>query len=91
MVAGGPTWLLLCLSSQGSPGVLQAGVGAVLDLFRAEELELLLCGNPVLDFESLEKARFDCAALMSRAPSARLRPARQPPGAVAQHTHKGSH
>ena len=24
-------------------------------MFRAEELELLICGSPVLDFEALEK------------------------------------
>ncbi|EFC46237.1 predicted protein [Naegleria gruberi] len=27
----------------------------ILDLFRAEELELLICGSPVLDFEALER------------------------------------
>ena len=89
MVAGGPTLAPSYCAFRAR--AVRGGVGAVLDLFRAEELELLLCGNPVLDFESLEKARFDCAALMSCAPSARLRPALQPPGAVAQHTHKGSH
>eukprot|EP00941_MAST-03F_sp_MAST-3F-sp1_P002045 g2045.t1 len=34
--------------------------GKTLELFRAEELELLICGNPELDFEALEKvARYD--------------------------------
>lgn len=27
----------------------------ILDLFRAEEIELLICGSPVLDFEALER------------------------------------
>lgn len=30
--------------------------GEALSLFRAEELELLVCGNPRLDFEALEAA-----------------------------------
>ena len=30
--------------------------GEALALFRAEELELLVCGNPRLDFEALESA-----------------------------------
>uniref|UniRef100_A0A7R9U4A3 HECT-type E3 ubiquitin transferase n=1 Tax=Pinguiococcus pyrenoidosus TaxID=172671 RepID=A0A7R9U4A3_9STRA len=30
--------------------------GPILDCFRAEELELLICGNPVLDFDELEAA-----------------------------------
>ena len=29
--------------------------GAAIELFTAEELELLVCGNPTLDFEALEK------------------------------------
>ena len=29
--------------------------GAAFDLFAAEELELLLCGNPTLDFEDLQR------------------------------------
>ncbi len=29
--------------------------GAALDLFTAAELELLICGNPVLDFNALQK------------------------------------
>ena len=30
--------------------------GECLQLFRWEELELLICGSPVLDFEALERA-----------------------------------
>ena len=34
--------------------------GAAIDLFEAEELELLICGNPVLDFEELRRGtRYD--------------------------------
>lgn len=29
--------------------------GKALRLFRAEELELLICGNPQLDFDALEE------------------------------------
>ena len=30
--------------------------GPVLELFRSEELELLICGSPELDFEALERS-----------------------------------
>ena len=34
--------------------------GDCLQLFRWEELELLICGSPVLDFEALERgAQYD--------------------------------
>jgi hypothetical protein len=29
--------------------------GAALDMFTAEDLELLICGNPVLDFDALKE------------------------------------
>lgn len=37
-------------------GFLKICGGEVLKFFRAEELELLVCGNPVLDFYDLERA-----------------------------------
>ena len=36
-------------------GFMRVCGGKALDLFAAEELELLVCGNPVLDFEALER------------------------------------
>ena len=34
--------------------------GKALSLFRPEELELLICGNPELDFEALEnKSKYE--------------------------------
>lgn len=35
--------------------VRQVCGGDALKLFQPEELELLICGNPVLDFEALER------------------------------------
>ena len=37
-------------------GFLKVCGGELLSMFRPEELELLICGNPVLDFHELEKA-----------------------------------
>ena len=36
-------------------GFMRVCGGAAIELFTAEELELLVCGNPTLDFEALEK------------------------------------
>lgn len=36
-------------------GFMRVCGGTALELFRPEELELLVCGNPVLDFEALER------------------------------------
>ena len=36
-------------------GFMRVCGGAAIELFSAEELELLVCGNPTLDFEALEK------------------------------------
>lgn len=41
-------------------GFLKACGGKVLDMFRADELELLICGKPELDFRALERStRYD--------------------------------
>jgi ubiquitin-protein ligase E3 A len=41
--------------------------GAALDLFTASELELLICGNPVLDFHALQRGtRFAPRTMMAR-------------------------
>jgi len=34
---------------------IQVCGGEALNLFQPEELELLICGNPVLDFQALER------------------------------------
>ena len=36
-------------------GFLRVCGGVALEMFRPKELELLVCGNPVLDFEALER------------------------------------
>jgi hypothetical protein len=37
-------------------GFKQVCNGIFFDIFRVEEVELLICGNPVLDFEQLEES-----------------------------------
>jgi ubiquitin-protein ligase E3 A len=37
-------------------GFMKVCGGQALEMFRPKELELLVCGNPVLDFEALERA-----------------------------------
>lgn len=51
-------WLNQGVSSMFSEfknGFLSICGGEVLNVFKAEELELLVCGNPILDFKELEK------------------------------------
>src|SRR5688572_22675756 len=46
--------LCLCLSQAFESGFHQVCGGPTLKLFRAEELELLICGSPEFDFHALE-------------------------------------
>jgi hypothetical protein len=41
-------------------GFVRVCGGQALEMFQPEELELLICGNPVLDFESLEQVCVGC-------------------------------
>ena len=55
MVGSDGDWAVDVLLSQSYVCCRQVLDGPVLELFRAEELEVLVCGTPELDFLELEK------------------------------------